>query len=126
MRLLVIFLVSFFLVGCKNGTVGRGGSAMWQMTASDSEKYVFYRGQCVQLGIKLNTPEMDACIASKPNPRRRNIEPLDPVMMEGMNSLGKPTCRDGRLPDPTYGCGQLSIRMQTNCTRGVNGDLICM
>ena len=69
MRVLVSVMIFAFLAGCADGGIGRRGSVAWSWTADESAKYDYYRAQCVQMGIKLNTPEMDVCIASEPSGR---------------------------------------------------------
>ena len=70
MRVLVSIVICAFLAGCADGGIGRRGSVAWSWTADESAKYDYYRAQCVQMGIKLNTPEMEVCIASEPSGRR--------------------------------------------------------
>jgi hypothetical protein len=70
MRVLGSVVICAFLAGCADGGIGRRGSVAWSWTADESAKYDYYRAQCVQMGIKLNTPEMEVCIASAPSGRR--------------------------------------------------------
>jgi hypothetical protein len=67
-----------FMSGCATSPSGRTvvglpGSPLWNMTADDATKREYFTGRCVQMGIKLNTPEMDACIKSAPLPQRRGM-----------------------------------------------------
>lgn len=60
-----------FISGCATSpsgrtVVGQPGSPLWNMTADESAKRDYFRGICVQMGIKLDTPEMDVCIKSEP------------------------------------------------------------
>ena len=127
-KAVVAFVAVCLLVGCKDRV--RPNSLVGQFTHSDAERAAerkaFYRGQCVQLGIKLNTPEMDVCIASKPDNRRRDTQPLDPVLQQQVIDLGKPKCRDGRLPDPMYGCGRPTMQQQPlRCNTNMFGQTTC-
>jgi len=45
---------------------------------------------------------------------------------EALQGIAGPRCRDGRVPDPMNGCGQPSIRMQTNCTENMFGQIVCL
>ena len=72
MKKVVLIVMMFVMAGCAGG-IGRPGSVAWKMSAPDDVKYNYYRGQCVQKGIKLNTPEMGVCIASEPTPRSNRV-----------------------------------------------------
>jgi hypothetical protein len=72
MKFVVLILMMVVVTGCAGG-IGRPGSPAWILSVPDDVKYNYYKGQCVQKGIKLNTPEMDVCIASKPTPRDNRL-----------------------------------------------------
>ena len=68
----------FSINGCATSPSGRTvvglpGSPLWNMTADDATKRDYFKGKCVQMGIKLDTPEMEACINSAPLPERRGM-----------------------------------------------------
>jgi hypothetical protein len=48
-------------------------------------------------------------------------DPFQPLI-----DLGKPKCRDGRLPDPMYGCGQPTLQPQLlRCNTNMFGQTTC-
>ena len=72
MRFLILLVIATGITACANG-IGLPGSPAWKMSAPEDVQREYYRGQCVQLGIKLGTPEMDACIASEPSPQSNRL-----------------------------------------------------
>jgi hypothetical protein len=66
MRLVTAIGCAVLLSGCADGALGVRGSPAWRMTAPDSAQREFFTGVCLDKGYKLNTPEMDACVRSRP------------------------------------------------------------
>jgi hypothetical protein len=65
-RLYILALGVLVLNGCQGGGIGRAGSGAWRMTASPIEQENYYRGVCLDKGYSLGSPEIAACMASKP------------------------------------------------------------
>jgi hypothetical protein len=62
-KILVIGTFVTAVTGCQ--TVGRVGSPLWHMTATDQEKLATYTNTCVGYGFVKGTPEIAQCIAQE-------------------------------------------------------------
>ena len=69
MKMITICATTLLLVGCNS--LGRVGSPMWHMTASNSEKANAFINVCASYGFKRNTPEMAQCVAEESRASRQ-------------------------------------------------------
>lgn len=63
LKTITIGLCVLAVTGCQ--TVGRVGSPLWHMTATDQEKIATYTQTCVGYGFVKGTPEIAQCIAQE-------------------------------------------------------------
>lgn len=62
MKKITLLAVLFITTGCSSSGIGREGSPMWSLTASDEAKVSYYRKQCRLLGMETYSDKWYDCI----------------------------------------------------------------